>query len=66
MIDKVELLHMRKEAKQQLGFCCRTVMELGPVSRYITALEQLLFAEVAHKPERCEFTRDWVSELNDE
>jgi hypothetical protein len=41
-------------------------MELGPVAEYIRALEQMLHQEIATKPDRCEFTQDWVEEMNNE
>lgn len=66
MIDKVKLKEMREDAHAQLSYCCRTVMELGPVAEYIRALEQMLHQEIATKPDRCEFTQDWVEELNNE
>lgn len=66
MIDKVKLKEMRQEAHAQLGYCCRTVMELDPVVQYVTALEQMLHQEISTKPDRCEFTQDWVEELNNE
>lgn len=60
------LKELREKAHAELSYCCGNVMDMPPVKAYITALEQMLFGEIATKVDRCEFTRDWVQELGDE
>lgn len=66
MIDKKQLLELRQAAHAELSYCCGNVMDMPPVKKYITALEQLLHQEISTKPDRCEHTKDWVEELNNE